>query len=415
MIILSYRSRLRTWQVFACTCVIAACGNGIDIDETPAFAVQLLEFPGADGSGQAHLSPAPSGGPVLSWLEPAGDDYALRYVQFDGAQWSRAVTVTSSDRLFINWADFPSVVPIDDDHWVAHWLARQPDSFGAYDPMTSVSNDSGLTWSGAVKLNDDVTEAEHGFVRLFPWGDSTGAFWLDGRELANWSFDEPEALLGVSLRVARVAADGSITERAIVDPMVCDCCQPDVAMGPSGPLVTYRDRTADDIRDIVVRTFSDGQWQEPISVGSEAWFIEGCPVNGPAIASVNRSVAVAWFTAADNRPRVRYARSDDAGEKFGSAIDIDTDGAYGQVDVIVDSKGSSVVSWWRRGAEGGIDLVIRSVSAGGELGPIQTVAHEAQSQPIDVPQMLALADGLLFAWTSFEGAGSIKTALVSLP
>lgn len=379
------------------------------------FSVELLGFPGGPGSGQAHLAPIPDAGPLLSWLEPDGTGYRLRFARFGEAGFGEPRTVTEGERFFVNWADFPSVVPVSATHWVAHWLELQPDSYGAYDAMTAVSADGGQSWSAGAKLNDDDTEAEHGFVSLFAFDDEVNAFWLDGRDLANWSFDEPDALLAVSLRAAKILPDGSVADRAIVDPMVCDCCQPDVAVAAGGPIVTYRDRTEDEIRDIVVRVYRDGQWQAPVYVGNEGWFIEGCPVNGPAIAASGDAVGVAWFTAANDERRVRFARSEDGGLTFAPAIDLDGDGAFGQTDVVVDADGSSVVSWWRRSEPGGIELAVRSVAADGTLGPMEIVANESVSQPVDVPQMLAVDGRLLVAWTTFDGDGTIRSALVSRP
>ncbi len=86
-----------------------------------------------------------------------------------------------------------------------------------------------------MQLNDDSAEAEHGFVELFAWNGAIGAFWLDGRQLAEWSFDEPDKLLGTSLRVAELDYSGNVVAREIVDELVCDCCQPDRAMTSVGP------------------------------------------------------------------------------------------------------------------------------------------------------------------------------------
>ena len=78
-----------------------------------------------------------------------------------------------------------------------------------------------------MQLNDDSAAAEHGFVELFAWNGAIGAFWLDGRQLAEWSFDEPDKLLGTSLRVAELDYSGAVVAREIVDELVCDCCQPE--------------------------------------------------------------------------------------------------------------------------------------------------------------------------------------------
>lgn len=375
--------------------------------------VARLEFPGTTGSAQARLGTDLDGTPILSWLEPDGNQRVLRFSRFTDGAFDAPSEVVRSDRMFVNWADFPSVVPITETVWFAHWLERRPDS-GAYDVATVISRDGGSSWSEAEQMNEDEAVAEHGFVDVFDWDGEIAAFWLDGRELANWSFDNPDALLGTSLRLARYDSDGVATSREVVDDLVCDCCQPDVAMTATGPLVAYRDRTEAEIRDVVVRRWVNGAWGAPVNLGNEGWFIEGCPVNGPAIAAHGQDVAVAWFTAAEGRARVRLARSGDAGASFGSPIDVDGEGAYGQADVVLDDDGRAVVSWWRRAAEGGIDLLVRAYDRDGNLDAEINIGHESVGQPVDVPQLIATDGGYLAAWTTFDDGGTVRLARLDL-
>jgi hypothetical protein len=381
-------------------------------EPTPS-APQTVEFPGAAGSGQPRLTVGPDGVPLLSWLEPAGDAYALRYSRFVAGAFTAPLEVVRGADFFVNWADLPSVQPITADVWVAHWLKFAADSAGAYHIATAVSADGGATWGDPVQLNDDQAMAEHGFVQIFPWNGEIGAFWLDGRQLAEWSFDEPDKLLGTSLRVARLDGAGNVVAREIVDELVCDCCQPRMAMTASGPIVAYRDRTPEEQRDIVVRRYVDGGWQGPVPVGEDGWVIEGCPVNGPAVAAAADRVAVAWFTAAEGRPRVRFAWSRDGGATFAPAVDLDTAGAYGQTGIVLADDGTARVSWWRAAAGGGLDLALRSVASDGSLGDVRVLAHSDEAQPVDVPQILRVGNDLLVAWTSLAGEGAVHTLLVA--
>jgi hypothetical protein len=349
--------------------------------------------------------------PVMSWLEPDGDAMVLRYATFAAGAFAPPREVVRGEDLMANWADMPSVLPIAGDVWAAHWLKLDPNSPGAYHVATAVSNDRGGTWSAPVQLNDDSAAAEHGFVELFAWNDAIGAFWLDGRALAEWSFDEPDKLLGTSLRVARLDASGAVVAREIVDELVCDCCQPDHALTSSGPVVAYRDRTPDEIRDIVVRRFANNRWHDAVAVGADGWHIEGCPVNGPKIAADGERVGVAWFTAPEGAPRVRFAWSTDGAANFGPAIDLDGAGSFGQVGLLLEQDGTAVVSWWRAAEGGGTDLALRTVGLDGALGDLRIVAHSAEAQPVDVPQLVAVGDELLVAWTSLEGAGTVHVLL----
>jgi hypothetical protein len=331
----------------------------------------------------------------------------LRYATFDGAAFSSPREIVRGADLMANWADLPSVQPITAEVWAAHWLRLDSEAPGAYHVATAVSNDGGVSWSAPVQLNDDSAAAEHGFVDMFAWNGAIGAFWLDGRELAEWSFDEPDKLLGTSLRIASLDYSGDVVAREIVDELVCDCCQPDRAMAAAGPVVAYRDRTPEEIRDIVVRRTVDGAWQEAVPAGVDNWRIEGCPVNGPAIAAAGDRVAVAWFTAAGDTPRVRFAWSTDGAASFERASDLDGAGSFGQVGVVLGDDGTAKVTWWRAARGGGTDLVLRAVAPDGSVNEARVLAHSAAAQPVDVPQIAKVGDGVLVAWTSLDGDGTV--------
>jgi hypothetical protein len=378
-----------------------------------ALAIQMLEVPAIAGSGQPDLASGPDGAVTLSWLEPGADDeVALRESTLSAGTWSQPRTVARGGDVLVNWADVPSVVPITSNAWVAHWPKLKPETFGAYDVALATSPDAGATWTTPIVLNDDGTETEHGFATLFAWGDGAGIVWLDGRQLAAWSFDDPDALLGTELRFAKLTLGGDVLETGVIDALVCDCCQTDVALSSVGPLVIYRDRSEQEIRDIVVRMHDGEAWRAPIALGEEGWHIEGCPVNGPAIAAHEGEVAATWFTAADEMPRVRFARSRDGGRSFAPAQDIDTVGAFGQVDVVLLEDSTAVVTWWRRAEGNRTALVFRTVSREGELGPITTIAENAISQPVDVPEAVVTDAGLLVTWTDSEDRGRVRAALV---
>jgi hypothetical protein len=405
----------RVWRsaviLAAAASALAAC------DRQPAagsavFRVQTVAFPGAPGSAQPRLVAGVDGAPVLSWLEPAGDATALRYASFETGAFGAPHEVTRGDDLMVNWADLPSVQPITAAVWAAHWLKFAPDSAGAYNVATAVSNDGGNSWSAPVQLNDDDAMAEHGFAELFAWNGGIAAFWLDGRELAEWSFDEPDKLLGTSLRIAQLDYSGAVVAREIVDELVCDCCQPHRAMTSSGPVVAYRDRTPEEIRDIVVRRYADGRWQDAVAAGADGWHIEGCPVNGPRIAAAGERVAVAWFTAPDGAARVRFAWSTDGAASFAPALELDGAGSFGQVGLLLDADGTAIVTWWRAATGGGTDLVLRTVLANGALSEPRVVAHSATAQPVDVPQIVRVGDDVLVAWTSLDDDATVHVLLV---
>ncbi|HEX6998936.1 MAG TPA: sialidase family protein [Gammaproteobacteria bacterium] len=396
----------------ACAALVA-CG---DRPEPPpaAPALTAVDVPAAPGSGEPRLSAGPDGTPVLSWVEPDGEGYALRYARWSDGAFGPPATVASGADWFVNPADLPSVVPITDDVWAAHWLVISPESVFAYDVAVAHSRDGGRSWSEPMLLNDDGTATEHGFATLFEWDGAIGAVWLDGRNFALATGDEDPATIGTSLRAARLSYDGTKLADEAVDDVVCDCCRTDAVAAGDALVVVYRDRTPEERRDVVVRRFADGRWTEPVELGRDGWIIEGCPVNGPAMDARGDDVAVAWFTAAEGAPRVRFARSRDGGATFAPAMDIDGAGALGQVGTALLDNGTAAVSWWRNDAYGGTELAVRLVQRDGSLGAPFAAARVDGPRPSDVPQMSAAEGGLLFAWTD-AASGTVKAAFVPLP
>jgi len=380
--------------------------------------IHALASPVGKDGGEPRLSHDAIGSLVLSWAEPVGDtgDFALKYARLAGDDWTGTAVAAQGRDWVISAADLPSVQALSERLWVADWRVQSPAAAAAYDIRVAVSADAGATWSTPLLLNDDATASEHGFVSWFREGNRAGAVWLDGRDEAN---DAPESAAGepagTSLRYAFLGTDGRVLEQGVVDNLVCDCCRTDVALTEAGAAVVYRDRSATEIRDIAVRVRTAEGWSEPVRLGPDNWQIAGCPVNGPVLDAKGNNVVAAWFTAPDGHGHVRLAESSDGGSSFGAPVEIDGDGAYGQVGVVLADDGRAFVSWWRRGADGGAELAVRAVARNGMLGERQVVATTRASRPDTVPQMKRSGQRLVFVWTEDTDTGqSVKTAYADL-
>ena len=371
--------------------------------------------PASTGSAEPHLVRGPDGVIVLSWLQRQDEKVSLRFSTLAGNEWSDARTVAEGTNWFVNWADFPSVTPVNENLWAAHWLVKRPGGSYAYDIAMSVSQDSGQTWGSPITPHADGTLTEHGFVTLFPGENDVVAIWLDGRQTAEGDHESHTGGGAMTLRSARISADGVINEPRLVDEMVCDCCQTDVALATSGPVAVYRDRTSDEIRDIYVARNVDDRWLPGTSVATDDWQINGCPVNGPAIAADGDTVVVAWFTAPDNKARVRIARSTDGGASFSEAVDVDRQRPLGRVDVELLDDGDAVVSWVARSEEDGAKISARRFGDDGSLGIIRDVASTRASRSSGFPQMVRDGNNLVFAWTDASGDEPVvRTAIAPI-
>src|SRR3546814_14500570 len=59
------------------------------------------------------------------------------------------------------------------------------------------------------------------------------------------------------------------------------------------------------------------------AVHADNWKIAGCPVNGPAIAAAGNAAVVAWYSAANDVPKVQIARSTDASDRCPAPVAVD--------------------------------------------------------------------------------------------
>ena len=325
---------------------------------------------------------------TLSWMERAEKGATLKFARYQDGKWRDITAVTRDERMFVNWADKPAVTPLGGASFLAHWLRYSADGRYSYDVMLSQSTDDGESWGEPFSPHDDGTPTEHGFVSLYPDDDDTGLIWLDGR-------NTPDA--GMSLRTANIGKDGTVSNAAELDDLVCDCCQTDVAVSSDGPVAVYRDRSPDEVRDIYVARRVDGTWQPGVAVADDGWVIKGCPVNGPAIDALGRFVVVTWFSAANDKPLVQAAVSTNAGRSFGEPVVIAQRKALGRVGLAIVNEHSYVVSWMESDGNGSFDIQLRGLTADGQLGNVWNVGKT--SEMMTVPQLVRHNDKLVMAWT----------------
>ena len=395
-------------------CLSVAAALGMDAgagDATPlTAAVDSLPSPAGPGSAEPNLTVGPDGRFYMSWLQPADSGHALRFAVHDGKGWSPARTIVARRDFFVNWADFPSLQVLGRNRLAAHWLQRNGTGTYAYGVRLSQSNDGGATWSAPVTPHRDSTQTEHGFVALWREGDALGAVWLDGRKFdkAGHSPSNEMMLMSTTLR-----ANGTLGSEARLDERTCDCCQNAAAVTTQGPVVAYRNRTSDEIRDIYVTRRVNGKWTTGVAVHDDNWKIAACPVNGPALAANGNRVALAWFTAPNDSGRVNVAFSADAGRTFGKPVRIDGGTPAGRVDVALLADGSALVTWIERTGGDVAAVRARRVARDGALGPTTTIASSSAARASGFPRMAVSGQNIMFAWTVPGRPSSVRVARAS--
>lgn len=398
---------------------LAAC-SGQESDRVELLAlgeVEQMQIPAADGSTAPNLATGHDGTVYLTWIEPSGDSaHALRFATWRGTGWDDPITVAEGSDWFVNWADFPSIFPGDGTSMGAHYLQRDRTAAGGFSYGVRIvrSEDGGRSWSAPVVPHRDTAVAEHGFVSMFPLpGDSIAAVWLDGR-----NFDPAYGgTKNNTLRITAFAADGTVGADRVLDERVCECCQTSAAVAAGVPIVVYRGRSPEEIRDVMVTRYVSGAWSSPSPISRDGWEIEACPVNGPAVAASSNRVAVAWFTAARDTSRVLVAFSEDAGATFGTPIRLDAGDPEGRVDVEILRDGRAIVSWLERGGRSGGQVIARIAEPGGQLGGVALVGPSA-SMASGFPRMAVAGESVIFAWTDTNepsGVRVVRAPLVTVP
>lgn len=383
--------------------------------DAPLFTtLDSIASPAPDWAAEPNLAVSPDGALFMSWLEQQPDSsFALKVARRDDLLWTQPREVTRARNLFVNWADFPSIVALGDDRLAAHWLQRSGEGTYSYDVRVAQSPDGGNTWSAGVVPHRDSTESEHGFAALWPEEDgSLSLAWLDGRKYA-----QPGGTKEMMLMHTSLGRDMLLGGEVPLDARICDCCQTSVALTSDGPVIVYRDRSDAEVRDIYIVRRVGRTWTAPAAVHADNWEIDACPVNGPAVDARDRRVAVAWFTAAADTPRVKVAFSNDGGATFGVPVRVDDGNPAGRVDLVMLDGGAAAISWVENVGDRA-EVRVRRVGDGAERGgarePAITVAHGTASRSSGFPRMTATKDAIYFAWTvpgpTREDPSSIRVA-----
>ncbi len=444
----------------AVVALLAGCGR--DADPPPAARAAVRADPSAPsrveawplpatmaGSALPDLVVAPDGRLLLAWVNSQrGRRHVLQFSSFDPAagRWlSAPMTIAIGHSMFVNWADTPHIAATPDGALWVHWLQKTADAPYAYDIMLSTSRNGGARWSEPVVPHDDGTATEHGFVSMWPQGaDRLGIAWLDGRRTGGHAATGaapttgPESAAGDGTapatgddasagQSAHATVAGTMTLRTAVfdgalrrsgeqelDASVCDCCQTDVALTSRGPLLVYRGRTADEVRDILAMRLDGDAWTAPRPVHADAWTMPACPVNGPAVAADGSDVVVGWYTAPADEAEVRIARSADAGDTFAAPVVLDRgEAVQGRVDVAL-GDGEAWVLWLREDGPGqSLWLSRRSPDLAVEHERIQVATLAGRGRVTGFPQLALHAGVAYVAWTDvLDGDAQLRGARV---
>ena len=353
----------------------------------------------AQGSAYPNICQA-NDGFVMIWYE---DDQTIVMSEFSNGTWTEKKTVATSDRFFKNWADLPQIYHAGGNTLALSWLEMSGPGAYDYDVHVSISTDKGATWSEPVVPHRDGVKGEHGFVSFFDNDGKTGLIWLDGRAMMSGGHGHGEG--SMRLYSTTIEPTGELGPEVFLDDMVCECC-PTAAVNTSiGPIVAFRDRYADETRNIQLSYINGTQSSKPVH--DDGWVVPGCPVNGPAMKANGEKVAMAWYTAPNNSPKVNVAFSEDGGVTFDSPIRIDEHKAIGRTDLLWLDEQTILVSWLEEGDESG-KLVLKKVNTSGRTALVEDL-EISSGRGSGYPKLALTKDHIFVAWTDPEEEGGIRS------
>ena len=404
--IFSLRNSLAIFLVHFLSCSPSNQNNETTI-EGESFVFEFLPTPAGENSSLPDLFVDATGRLFMSWVEQDGEVSSLLYSTYINDQWTEPIKISEGSDWFVNWADFPAIASTGNGQILAHFLAKSaPDTF-AYNVNLVISSDYGKTWGEPFVPHKDNTQTEHGFVSMLPMPDGNFFItWLDGRNTGS-----EEGVM--TIRSGIVDKSGNILESTELDESVCDCCQTGAALTDNGPIVVYRDLSEEEIRDMSIVRLVNGEWTSPQTIHADGWQIAGCPVNGPKVDAIGNSMAVAWYTGANQEPKVNIAFSKDGGESFSKPIRVDDGATIGRIDLVMVSQDEAWVTWLESG-ENGTEIRVRSIESNGNPGPSVKVASTRKSRASGFPQLVKVNDKLMVAFTDLMDKPQVKLGLIKI-
>ena len=398
-----------------CLLLLCIIGTACTLKKTvndQALQINSLTSPSNYNSGEPFLFTDKDSTVYLSWIEKSKDKTTFKFSSLQNGQWSEPVTIASGNTWFVNWADYP-MIAANGKQFMAHFLDKSGEGTYAYDIKLTTSGDNGKNWLEPIVLHDDKKQAEHGFVTILPYGENFFVTWLDGRNTVMEGMEHHEGNHGshhgaMSLRAAIIDNKGTKIEEWELDNKTCDCCQTSAAITALGPVVIYRDRSDEEIRDMSIVRLVNDQWTTPKPIHNDNWKIAGCPVNGPRVVADGNNLAAAWYSFASDTSKVNVIFSIDGGATFGKPIRVDEGSTIGRVDIVMLNDNCAMVSWME-----GTTIKATKVYSDGRKEPSIVIATSSESRSSGFPQMTKSGNQLLFAWTD-DKEKNIKMASITL-
>ncbi len=234
------------------------------------------------GGLQPQVAVAPNGHVHVAFGKGSS---VFHTVSADGRIFSPPVKIADLDKLALRMRRGPRIAATDST--VAVTAISHTD--GNLHSWTSA--DGGATWKTGANLNTVDRSAREGLHAMA--GDGRGfvfATWLDLRVPGT-------ALWGAGSRDGGVTWDQDRLVYSSPDGHICECCHPSAAVDGRGSVALMWRNWLGGSRDLYLTTSSDQgrTFTDARKVGTGTWKLDGCPMDGGAIAiGSDRKALAVW-------------------------------------------------------------------------------------------------------------------------
>jgi hypothetical protein len=263
----------------------------------------------------------------------------------------------------------------------------------------AASQDRGRTWSVPRTVASDSVTGSRNFHALHVAQDgSIYVAWLESGDA------------GTSGTYLTQSSDGGVSWRRpvrVAQEEACPCCRTAIATARNGTVhLAWRSVAQGNVRDIVVATSSDRgvTWSRPARVHDDNFIIDGCPHAGPSLhADSAGRLHIAWWTGAEGRAGVYYARSEAGGRAFGPAVELSRGRLVRPSHVQLALDGGTVAVAWDDSGDSVPRVLLRASRDAGESFGTAVTVSDAQAAAT-FPVLMLGADSITVAWSQLTRA-----------
>jgi hypothetical protein len=386
----------------------------------PPIKIEPLDSPSEASVTAPTLARAPDGSVWLAWIESAPGGATVRSASLNPItlRWSAAQRVATGPRILDVDTAPPALAVGQGGRVTVAWTETSAAAPATESILLSSSTDAGLTWTAPSPLTTESKTNSLPVLTTLADGRVLAA-WLDRRGRTSGDFD-------VRL-YARIVGEPAGPD-VLIEARVSEKSPPALVSFPDGSaLLSYRTLGEGLIRDIKVVRYRAGRWENNHNLNRDEWRSPPCPASGPQLAVSGGRVAAAWFTAAEDRPRLRISSSPDAGSRFLLPLNVDFGHPLGGPAVAMLHDGALVALWVEgessrpNGPPSGVWL--RRATPDYSLDPPVLILAESPAKIRGQPRLAIVRDFaggnsdavLLAAFPAIGVGGGLRAYLITIP